>query len=137
MLDLHAKDEAAAIQQVTGLLKGQADVADAPAFAAEVIAREKLCPTALGHGVAFPHARTTGVRQLIMAIGRSTEGVVFADAKEVVNFLFVIGTPPDRVPPYLGLVGYLARLLKDQAVRAKLLATASAEDFLSVLRTGS
>ena len=71
-----------------------------------------------------------------MAVGRSREGVVFADGKETVHFLFVIGTPPDRVPPYLALVGYLARQLKDEKIRAKLLAAATAEDFLDVLRAG-
>ena len=136
LLDLHAADEAAAIQAVTSRLAGQPDVADVDAFAAEVIAREKLCPTALGYGVAFPHARTTGVRQLVMAIGRSLEGIVFADVRETVHFLFVIGTPPDRVPPYLALVGYLARLLKEAAIRDRLLAAATAEEFLDVLRTG-
>ena len=136
LLDLPAADEMTAIRAVTTLLASQPDVADADALAAEVIAREKMCPTALGHGVAFPHARTAGVRQLVMAVGRSREGVVFADAKETVHFLFVIGTPPDRVPPYLALVGYLARQLKDEAVRAKLLAAATAEAFLDVLRSG-
>ena len=136
LLDLHAADETAAIRTVTALLAGQPDVANADALAAEVIAREKLSPTALGHGVAFPHARTAGVRQLVMAVGRSREGVVFAEARETVHFLFVIGTPPDRVPPYLALVGYLARQLKDEAVRAKLLAAATAGDFLDVLRAG-
>ena len=62
LLDLPAADETAAIRAVTALLAGQPDVADADALAAEVIAREKLSPTALGHGVAFPHARTAGVR---------------------------------------------------------------------------
>ena len=137
LLDLPAADETAAIRAVTALLAGQPDVADANALAAEVIAREKLSPTALGHGVAFPHARTAGVRQLVMAVGRSREGVQFADGRETVHFLFVIGTPPDRVPPYLALVGYLARQLKDEKVRAKLLAAATAEDFLDVLRAGS
>ena len=137
LLDLPAADETTAIRAVTALLVGQADVADADALAAEVIAREKLSPTALGHGVAFPHARTAGVRQLVMAVGRSRAGVKFADGKETVHFLFVIGTPPDRVPPYLALVGYLARQLKDEKVRAKLLAAATAEDFLDVLRAGS
>ena len=136
LLDLHAADETAAIQAITARLAGQPDVADAEAFGAEVIAREKLCPTALGYGVAFPHARTTGVRQLVMAVGRSPEGVVFAEAKETVHFLFVIGTPPDRVPPYLALVGYLARLLKEAAIRDRLLTAATAEGFLGVLRTG-
>ncbi len=135
-LDLHAADEAQALRAVTALLAGHPDVMDAEALADEVIAREKLCPTALGCGVAFPHARTMGVRQLVMAVGYCREGVRFVEAGETVNFLFVIGTPPDRVPPYLALVGYLARTLKNEAVRTRLAASASAGEFLDVLRAG-
>lgn len=136
LLDLHAGDEQEAIRTVAGLFRGHPDVADAAALADEVVEREKLCSTALGHGVAFPHARTGGVRQLVVAVGRSREGVNFADAGETVHFVFVIGTPPDRVPPYLALVGYLARQLKSDALRGKLSAADTPEDFLAVLRAG-
>ena len=135
-LDLNASSEEDGIRAVTALLNGQPDVADAAALAEEVIEREKLCSTALGHGVAFTHARTTGVRHLVVAVGYSREGVPFVDAGETVNFLFVIGTPPDRVPPYLALVGYLARTLKSEPVRAKLAKAVDAAEFLAVLRTG-
>ncbi len=135
-LDLPATDEAAAIRAVAALLAGQPDVTDAAALADEVIEREKLLSTALGHGVAFPHARTTGVRQLVVAVGYCRVGIAFPEAAEPVRFLFVIGTPPDKVPPYLALVGYLARTLKNEATRAKLAQAADAGRFLAILRAG-
>ena len=44
-----------------------------------MLEREKLSTTALGHGVAFPHARTTLVTEIVVAVGRSREGVLFRD----------------------------------------------------------
>ena len=134
-LDLTAPDEEAAIRTVTTSLSNNPAVKDAGRFATQVLEREKLSTTALGHGVAFPHARTGEVSQIVIAIGRSREGVLFRESGQLVNFLFVIGTPPDRVAQYLALVGRLARLLKEEAVRARLLAATTAEEFLTPLRS--
>ena len=134
-LDLTARDEEDAIRAVTARLSGHPSVKDAARLATQVLEREKLSSTALGHGVAFPHARTAEVTQIVVAIGRSPGGVLFRDAPQPVNFLFVIGTPPDRVAQYLALVGRLARLLKEEAVRHQLLAATSADEFLTPLRS--
>ena len=108
---------------------------DCTRLADAVLEREKLSTTALGHGVAFPHARTAEVSGIVVAAGRSREGVKFGGSDERVHFLFVIGTPPDRVAQYLALVGRLARLLKEEAVRAQLLAATTPEEFLNPLRS--
>ncbi len=134
-LDLTAPDEEKAIRAVTATLSGHPAVKDVGRLAALVLEREKLSTTALGHGVAFPHARTAEVTQIVIAIGRSREGVLFREAGQRVNFLFVIGTPPDRVAQYLALVGRLARLLKEETMRAQLLAATTAEEFLTPLRS--
>ena len=134
-LELTASDEEEAIRAVTARLAGHPGVKDVAHLAAQVLEREKLSTTALGHGVAFPHARTGEVSQIVIAIGRSREGILFRGADQRVNFLFVIGTPPDRVAQYLALVGRLARLLKEEAMRAQLLAATTAEEFLTPLRS--
>lgn len=132
-LDLQAANEEEAIRGVADSLTGNPAVADAGRLAREVLEREKLSPTAMGSGVAFPHARTDGVSALVMACGRSVAGVPYRGADGPVHFLFVIGTPPNQAPQYLALVGQLARLLKTDAVRAKLLAAGSAEEIRAAL----
>ena len=68
-----------------------------------------------------------------MAVGRSRDGVRFEQCGEIAHLIFLIGTPPDKVREYLGLVGKLARRLKMQSVREKLMRAPSAEEFLSLL----
>ena len=132
--DLSAANGEEAIRTVAGLLAGNPAVSDAGKFTTEVLEREKLSPTAMGHGVAFPHARTGGVRQIVMAVGRSREGVPFAGASDgPVHFFFVIGTPPNQVPQYLSVVGRLARLLKSEGIREQLLQATTAEAVRAVL----
>ena len=136
-LDLPAQNEEDAIRTLTGLLVPNPACRDAAGLAAQVLEREKLSSTVLGYGVAFPHARTTLVTDIVVAIGRSREGVEFRDPGQRVNFLFVIGTPPDRVAQYLALVGRLARLLRDDALRTRMLDAATPEEFLAPLRSAA
>ena len=135
-LDLAAANEEEAIRAVTALLAGQPAVVDAERLATEILEREKLSPTAIGYGVAFPHARTEQVREIVMAIGLSRDGVMYQGADERVHFFFVIGAPPDRATQYLALVARLARLLKSEAVRSQLMAAPSPDAFLGVLQAG-
>jgi mannitol/fructose-specific phosphotransferase system IIA component (Ntr-type) len=136
LLDLPTTDETAAIRAVTALLQGDPGVGDLAKLTSQVLEREAISSTALGSGVAFPHARTDQVRRIVLAAGRSRAGVLFQQGKERVHFLFVIATPADQVPQYLSAVGKLARLLKEASVREKLLQAASVEEFLAPLRAG-
>jgi len=133
-LDLKSRGQAEAISETSGLLNTSPYMLDLPSFVSEVLAREKLSPTAVGNGVAFPHARTGAVEQIVMAAGRSPQGVTFDNGADPVQLIFVIGTPKNMVREYLGLVGDLARRLKQSGMREQLLKAGSAADFLAALR---
>jgi mannitol/fructose-specific phosphotransferase system IIA component (Ntr-type) len=134
-LDLQASDQRTAIAATTALLATSPYMRDVSAFTQEVLAREKLSPTAMGQGVAFPHARTATVEQIVMAAARSTEGIPFGDSSDRVHLIFLIGTPQNMVREYLGLVGDLARRLKQPNVREQMLQATTTAEFLEALRT--
>lgn len=135
-LDLTARSDQSAIEDIARSLATHPAVVNVERFAAEVWEREQLSTTALGSGVAFPHARTDQVREIVLAAGRSTEGILFDGTGERVHLIFVLGTPPERGAEYLALVARLARLLKNEAIRAGLMAAPDADRFLQVLRSG-
>ena len=135
VLDLTTPAETDAIRVVTALLQGDPNVGDLAQLTRQVLEREALSSTALGSGVAFPHARTDQVRRIVSAAGRSREGVLFQEGHELVHFLFVIATPADQVPQYLAAVGKLARLLKDASTRDLLMKAGTVEEFLAPLRS--
>ena len=133
-LDVEASEAETAILDVAAPLATNLAVADFAAFCQAVLEREKISSTAVGFGVAFPHARTNHVREIVMAAGRSAEGVIFPGASEPVRVIFVIGTPLGLVRDHLALLGGLAKVLKDPAVRQRLLSAMSAEEFLEALQ---
>lgn len=132
-LDLDARDATEAIRAVAALLHGNPAVIDARQLCEDVIAREQVNTTALSHGFALPHARTKAVSDIVLAVGRSHAGVSFGSGPAPVRLIFLLGTPPQMISQYLGVVGGLARLLKDDAVRQCLLDAESPEEFIAAL----
>jgi mannitol/fructose-specific phosphotransferase system IIA component (Ntr-type) len=94
------------------------------AFLGEVTAREPKKPSVVENGVAFPHARTDLVDQIVLGIGRSPDGIPF-DKGERAQLIF-IGVPQRLVNDYLICLGTLARVLKDDAVRETLMGAQTA-----------
>jgi len=99
----------------------------------ELLARERIESTCLGNEIAFPHARTDSLKGMVLAIGRSPQGVWFENSSQTVKLIFVIGTPKRMVTDYLSVVGGLARLLKDSATRDKLITAPTVEEFIATL----
>ncbi|MEM1058558.1 MAG: PTS sugar transporter subunit IIA [Verrucomicrobiota bacterium] len=134
-LDLKASKRVDAIEEVAKQLKDAEAVLDYGKFWDELLEREKIEPTVLGHEIALPHARTDALKDLVLAAGRSKDGVMFENCNQNVRLIFVIGTPKRMVTEYLAVVGGLARLLKEEETRQRLLEAEKAEDFIELLRS--
>jgi mannitol/fructose-specific phosphotransferase system IIA component (Ntr-type) len=70
---------------------------------------------------------------MVLAIGRSPQGVWFENCGQTVKLIFVIGTPKRMVTDYLSVVGGLARLLKDASTRDQLISAPTVEEFIATL----
>jgi mannitol/fructose-specific phosphotransferase system IIA component (Ntr-type) len=137
ILDLRARTFVGALEEIIGTMTGDGKVPDAEKFLGEVLVREQQTSTFVGNGVAFPHARTDLVSEIVLGIGRSREGVPSADGSEQVNLLFVVAVPRRLIKDYLGCIGALARLVKDRRTREALMNTGSTTEFVELLRAGS
>jgi mannitol/fructose-specific phosphotransferase system IIA component (Ntr-type) len=132
-LQLKGTTHTEALKELAALANGHADVTDADGFYKELLSREKQESTCLGNDIAFPHARTDYVKNLIIMAGRSSQGVAFQAGGQTARLIFVIGTPKRMVTDYLATVGALARLLKEESLRQKLMAAKTAEEFIAEL----
>jgi len=86
-----------------------------------LMTREELGSTAIGQGVAIPHAKSDCVGKLVAAFGLSAKGVDFdsLDA-EPVYILFLLVAPQDSAGPHLKALARISRLLKDKYFRDNL-----------------
>ncbi|MGE5175407.1 MAG: PTS sugar transporter subunit IIA [Hyphomicrobiales bacterium] len=129
--ELRSKKKPSVLEEMVETLV-EAGVTRAPEAVLEVLRRrEALGTTALGKGVAVPHARATLVSGRALVVARSKNGVDFeAEDGEAVQLLFLIVAPPlERDPIYLKLLAEIVRVVRLARTRRKLL---DAPDFESV-----
>jgi mannitol/fructose-specific phosphotransferase system IIA component (Ntr-type) len=134
VLDLRGATAGEAVWEIVERLRESGELRKAEEFFSAVMEREKKSSTVANGGVAFPHARTELVEELLLGIGRSRAGVSFGDPKYPVHLIFVIAVPQQMVNDYLICVGSLARLLNGEKRRAALLEAATPAEFFAELR---
>jgi mannitol/fructose-specific phosphotransferase system IIA component (Ntr-type) len=107
---------------------------DGAALADALRARERQMSTAVGEGVAVPHARIAGIDRTIAAFGRSRRGVAW-DAPDGLpaHFVFALAGPADAPSDYLKVLSHASRLLSEPRCRARLRDAGDAADLLAVL----
>ena len=132
LLQMRAPKRTAALHDIAQLLAPHPAVTNFDGFYAELLARDRLDTTSLGHGFAVPHARTEHVKQIVLAVGRSDAGILF-DRGETVHLMFMLGTPKSRPGDYLQVLSLLCRMLKEPANRDALLTAPTPEDFIRVV----
>jgi PTS system nitrogen regulatory IIA component len=95
--------------------------------------REQLGTTAIGKGIAIPHCRSIATEKMTVVVGIASGGVDFDAPDQVpVKLLFVIIAPPQDVT-YLPFLGRLVELIRDDAVRKRLLRIKSLKGLKTVI----
>jgi mannitol/fructose-specific phosphotransferase system IIA component (Ntr-type) len=131
---LRQRDTPGIVSELSHALQRQGSVPDLLPFYHAALNQELLSNSALECGIALPHARLAGVRQLQFALGRSAEPVVWgARGSGRVDLVFLMAVPATDAAPYLHLLGSLARLGQDSELLAKLRAAPTAREMLAVL----
>lgn len=83
--------------------------------------REQLASTGLGRGVAVPHARISGLLQVVAAFARPELPVEFGapDGKPVTDAVILL-VPEHSTEQHLQLLAEVAALFSDRSFRARL-----------------
>jgi Kef-type K+ transport system membrane component KefB/mannitol/fructose-specific phosphotransferase system IIA component (Ntr-type) len=95
-------------------------------LAAAVLEREQLAPTAIGEGIAVPHARLAELHEAVLVVGRSLKGIDF-DAPDGLpaHLVFLILTPEHDLTLQLQILSGIATAMSDQSRRDAALLTRS------------
>ncbi len=136
ILRLRSRKPANAIREIVDALASDISgrkIAKPKAFLERVFAREQAHPSVVENGIAFPHARTDLVDEIVIGVGRSRAGIPFGENQQRAHLIFVIGVPERLLSDYLVCVGTLARLVKDEAIRSRLLNAETPHAFTEAL----
>ncbi|WP_455248675.1 PTS fructose transporter subunit IIABC [Ruminococcus sp.] len=133
LLGAAPKSKTEAIDMLVDLQDKGGRIADKEAYKKGILAREAMSSTAVGEGIAIPHAKSEAVKAPSLAAMTVPDGVDYeAMDDEPSNLLFMIAAPNDG-DVHLEVLSRLMTLLMDEDFRAKLLAAESKEAFLQAI----
>src|SRR6476660_3245134 len=136
ILRLRSRKSVNAIREIVDVLASDISgrkIAKPEAFLEQVFAREQAHPSMVENGVVFPQARTDLVDEIVLGVGRSRAGIPFGENQQRAHLIFVIGVPERLLSDYLVCVGTLARLVKDETIRSRLLNAETPHEFIEAL----
>lgn len=118
-IDLAAGSKKQALQELSKRAQTLTG-ADSRAIFEVLLAREKLGSTGIGNGIAIPHGRLDGLRQMHGLFCRLSEPVAFdAIDEQPVDLFFVILAPEDADSEHVKLLAQTARHLRDKSLGAQ------------------
>ena len=134
VVDMRAKTKKEALRELAEALAGAVEGLEVSTLLDQLLEREKLGTTAMGDGIAIPHARVESLDRLLASFGRSRHGVDFdsVDGKRT-HLFFVLVAPGTEGSAHLLTLARLSRFLTQPEFRAKLLEVEATEDLFSAL----
>jgi mannitol/fructose-specific phosphotransferase system IIA component (Ntr-type) len=132
-LNLRARTQVDALREIVDVLVSAGKIDNADKFRAELQAREAVNSTYAADGIAFPHARTKLVDEIVLGIGRSVSGIPWTAKGEIAHLIFLIAVPERLISDYLVVVGAIARTTKDRPLRTLLLHAENVGEFIETL----
>lgn len=131
---LAARTKEQAIREILeGLYKRRA-IGERASILQSLLQREQLGSTAIGDGVALPHARVETLPEAVLFVAVSREGVDFQGADGVpcrLIILFLI--PATDTSLSLKILSQLAKLTSDKDLCSRLIGAGSNEKLYSIL----
>ncbi len=134
LLDIEVSSKREAISRMVDALSTADAVSDGAKFLEAVFERESLGSTAIGKGMALPHARTQHIDRITIMMARLKEGIDFGAADgQPVRLLFLLGTPLKAVSEYLAVLARLSKILKNDKTREKILKASTPTEVRTIL----
>ncbi len=107
---------------------------DLATISAVLAERERLGSTAIGDGIAIPHGKMPGVKQILGTFGRHIRGVDFESLDgRPTHLFFVLVAPEDSTSLHLKALARVSRLFKDSSFRERLMTAKDAEEIFRLI----
>jgi len=120
-LDLKEKEKTKLIAELVDIAAKPSRIKDGKTLFKAILEREKLGSTAIGSGIAIPHAKIRGIKKPLLILGRSAEGVDFdALDGEKTYLFFMLISPQEEVGLHLKILAKISHLVRDKFIVERL-----------------
>ncbi len=135
LADLVSREKMSAIKEMIDRLKQTGKITNGIDCLKVIAEREQLRTTGIGEGVAIPHARTNAVDSLVIAFGRSREGIDFKSIDgRPVHLIFMLASPDHDAGRYLNALARICTLFRQKSFSESLIRARDAREIIAVIR---
>lgn len=133
-LPVEAQDKPDVIRELAALLVAQCGGVFEDVLQA-IEERERVLSTGIGFGVAIPHGKSPTMPGVGMVCGVSRVPIPFGSVDgEPVRLFFMLAGPESAAGPHVKVLSRIARLVRREVVRERLLGAATPTEFHQVIR---
>lgn len=132
---LAARDADDVIAQISRHLEAHGAVDSADAVEAALLAREGAHSTAMGHGMALPHATIEGLEEPVLMVALAEEPIDYGTPDDdPVDVFFVLLSPPGHEGEHIKLLARICRLIRHPGFVDELQSAADGEEAVEVIK---
>lgn len=121
-----------ALKSLVNVLSLSGALKEKDQFFQAILEREKVVSTAIGRGIAIPHAKMQGLDSFFIAIGvQRNKGLHWNSPDHLpVRLIFMIGGPESD--EYLKILSKLTDVIKNETVRKKIINASSSKEVITL-----
>ena len=133
---LESSDKTGVITELVDLLDITGGLVNREVALDAVLKREAERTTGIGYGLAIPHGKSDGCKQLVIAIGKPAEPVDFQSLDgRPVTFVVLLVSPPDQTGPHIQALAKISRLMNMEEFRAAVDRASSSQELYDAIAT--
>ena len=134
-LDTEVTSKKKLLELIANIVADQSQLSQSTIYN-NLLNRERLGSTGLGHGIAVPHARVPELDHTIACFFRLTESVNFdAPDNQPVDLVFTIVIPEEATEEHLLILSALARMFSDAEVRQAIRDAGNKEEIEQIIQS--
>jgi fructose-specific phosphotransferase system IIA component len=136
LLDVDHRERDGVIEELAAFLKSKNRIGKEKELVEKLKQREELGSTAIGDGVAIPHCKHKSVKDPILMLAISRQGVDFqAPDGCPSHIIFLVISPPDNPSLNLQILAAVARLVrKAETLFKRMLEAVDAVEVMEIIR---
>ena len=129
VIDLSGTTKEEVLGELCKVVSRLPQVTDADKLLAAILKREAIMSTGIGMGIAIPHAKIESVTDMVMAVGRSQQGVEFSalDGRPV-HLVILMAASNTQAEEFLKLLAKIGSFFVSENHRNRFLNAGSTED---------
>ncbi|GHT64900.1 sodium:proton antiporter [Spirochaetia bacterium] len=136
-LELRGETKDEILTEMVNILAFHGKLEDRDVVLEDVFQREKTMSTGMEHGIALPHAKSDGTKDICVAVGIKKTGIDFESMDNEKARLFILLVSPRKTGPHIQILAAIGAVLNDDTAREQIINAKTKDEVIALLCNNS